>query len=1165
MIDINIQQFTRIREAHRYPGLLALIYRVERNVTPELVFDAILEPSLDASTNSDDRFRQLVEMGELAAARLVGAVTNIPEEQRKSTIFRQLAKFKQDIEAQIRRVRGLLLIVGDGAPERGSAASAKLDALLADPSGAECRPGKLVRALKALEQQLEEDVRSSIEVIRIEMNELRAAIRPSNERDLTLALQRLDALLTSEESLPNAQRLLVLARRARDGQLNADDLRTLHRQGLHEERFIRPWSAVASLPIATASDVLNLIEGSVILTSFTSDLDRRKTQELFHALVPVQLNTETVARRLLAVLGQSAEPTQFFKGSLGSTLRLRIAAPRVPALRDGQQPFPGGVQLVLPLRQDETILPRLINEAPAGSLRIVVYPGRLERYVPPPLPNGAAVAIDLLDLIRLVECSPEHRMHGLQQIILPRLPLTLVKPYQGGGAVAPEMFRGRQLQIEKLKKARGATVLFSGRMMGKSSILKKLETDVESRRAAGDTREIALRISNAGEDLLPRLIERLSATLDNARGRQFAQIEERFRNRTTRTKAERREATRERLSNLRRLLTDVLENGTRLSILIDEADVFAAADADRPRDESLAWLLRDLEQERPEQLRIVFAGFQTIHHQVLSNNGAFANWYGLEPVGPLEESDAEALVSEPFADFGFLFASAAGIRRILEFTGRHPLLIQETCTRLMDRIDARRRKTAEDEIILVQAGDVETVCRDDHLRDRVRQVLSLNLEQYPRLKLVVYLILYASALASPSARIALDAFNLSDLKRVLFDFYGDRFNDYFDERSIGVLVRELEVLGLLARHGDKYEFVNRTFATMLSDDRRFDNELERLLDQVTNPNQAESRRLWTLPEEHVPRLVRPAEGQHVLVVGLPRTLKSFIAKQLFGSNDLGTRSEGDVVVVSAADCSNLAQLENKLHLDLKDRRNGVGTMLAKRKANRLVLDDADDLARGDALLPLIQELAERRIHLIAFGGPQLARHYVTHLGLQENLDVVTLRRLRAQDIRAWGERGAGRSLDEFVIFDDAISKQLAEFTDGYFPLILRFWEFLHNRYKNTKEFIPDPDAVKRFSKQLDNRITEENLLSQMNSGERMLLARLYKFASEIREWALDWEFVDDELNVLAHESGVEKSTLLDYLQTLELVDLLEFSSTGGKRTLILRSAGPLHALFVKKT
>jgi hypothetical protein len=137
--------------------------------------------------------------------------------------------------------------------------------------------------------------------------------------------------------------------------------------------------------------------------------------------------------------------------------------------------------------------------------------------------------------------------------------------------------------------------------------------------------------------------------------------------------------------------------------------------------------------------------------------------------------------------------------------GRHPLLIQEACARLIDRMEARRRNGLEDEIILIHAGDVETVCRDDQLRDRVRQVLSLNVEEYPRLKLVVYLLLFASRVSGGRRALSLDEFRLDDLRAILIDFYAERFNDNFDERSIGALVQELKALGLLARRGDSYE------------------------------------------------------------------------------------------------------------------------------------------------------------------------------------------------------------------------------------------------------------------------------------------------------------------------------------------------------------------------
>lgn len=1164
---IKLHQLRALTEIQRYPSLLARLSQASSPAEEQTgtVLKGLLEPALEQGVPPEDRFRELIEAGELGAARVIGELTTLSEEQRQSAIFRRQARLQQDIEAQLRRVQGLVLLLQVGAPERARQEAAEEQRLSSDPVLKAARPGKLLRELQDLERRLEERIRVEIEAIRSEVEELRRSIRPSNERDLTLAIRRLEVLLQSEESLPEAQRLLLLARRARDGALSADDLRILHQQGAHRSRLVRTWATMAQLGVASPADVLKLLEDQDSPVRLTGDFDRRNVRDLFQSFLSSPLNTETAARRLFSFLGLPEGEVSLTRGALGSSVRLRIVEPRVPALRGGGGSFSGGIHVLLPLRADESMLPRLIGDAPTASLRIVVYPGKYEKPgQAPPSGGGAVVVIDLLDLLRMAECAQEQRLHALQQIILPRLPLALVKPYQGGGAVAPEMFRGRRNEIEKLKQARGKTVLFSGRMMGKSSILKKLELDIEAARDRGEANEIAVLVSNAGDDPLPRLIEKLSAALGTARGREFLAAEERVRSRTARTRREGRERTRERLNNLRRLLIAILETGVRLTILIDEADLFAAADAERQRDESLAWLLRDIEQERPEALRIVFAGFQTIHHQVLSSNGAFANWYGLQSVGPLERDDAEALVIEPLLDFGFVFASEAGVRRILDFTGRHPLLIQETCTRLMERIDARRRRTAEDELVQIQAGDVETVCREDHLRARVRQVLSLNLEQYPRLKLMVYLILYASSLPAHGARLQIDSFRLADLKRTLNDWYGDRFNDYFDERSIGLLVEELGVLGLLAsRGGDSYEFVNRTFASMLSEDQRFEDELQKLLAQVTNPSRTEARRLWTLPEEHVARIVRQV-ADCVLVIGLPRTLKSDIASRLFRDKRPDDHTDDFPLLTSALGCSSLDDLDDKLQKELREHRKGLGNILAKHQVHRLVLDDADRLAAGEGLLSLLDELRQRKQRLIAFGGPALARHYVNQLALEHGVDVISLRRLEAQDIRAWGERGAGRSLDEYIIFDNSTSEILADTTGGYFPLIFGFWEFLQLRGRNTKEFIPRPDDVKAFARQLDGQAIEAALLSSLNEGERRLLGRLYRFAFDMNGWDAEWEYVEQDLEEYATESGADMSEVLDQLQVLELLDLVDFDTSTGKRRIKLQRGGPLHSLFVKR-
>ena len=276
-------------------------------------------------------------------------------------------------------------------------------------------------------------------------------------------------------------------------------------------------------------------------------------------------------------------------------------------------------------------------------------------------------------LARLGEHLLDQRAHAFQQVILLEYRSQRVQPYQGGGPVSPEMFRGRREVISKLKQPRGGTVLFSGRMMGKSSISEQNPHGHPGAKECGGRAKRAERVhlqrcgghsASAGREVfgLARQPRRRVFKQPSKAGA-YGELE------TQRAQGK----TAKRLENFRQLIGAILNTGIHLAILIDEADKFAAADADKPREESLAWLLRDLEHEMPDNLRVVFAGFQTIHRQVLFENGAFANWFGLVQLGPLDTDDAKALVVEPFADLGFVFTSEAGVERILDFTGRHPL------------------------------------------------------------------------------------------------------------------------------------------------------------------------------------------------------------------------------------------------------------------------------------------------------------------------------------------------------------------------------------------------------------------------------------------------------------------------------------------------------------
>lgn len=1142
-----------LHDLRRYPALMARVARGVSTLTPmdlDGVLKDVLEAELPDDLPADEAVKRLLEEGELGASRLLAGILNVS--LAANAIARAAAKFTQEVDTALRDVLGKVLTLKDTNHSRAANIEQAVSALSNDAFMRELRPGRALALLRPLSAELDGIAKTALLRVRAQCTSLKAAENQVLDPDYAVALKRLEEAVRSVETLPAAERLVQMAMRLREGTpLAAEDIRSLHASLSDRSRLTRRRTEYPA-SLAQAVDVLAFVDEPGKTFPWVPGFDRDRARELFKTLVPRGglYNAEASARSLIAFLGLK-DISALERGTLGSTVRVNIPRPRIPAFRQGDRTY-AGISLVLPARADEAIIPNLLNNVPAAQLPIVYFPGRTERLLRQQFSlQRDAPHLDNIDLLRLAECAPDLRPHALQQILLARLSVNRLKPYQKGGPVAPEMFRGRREIVEKLKQPNGGTVLFSGRMMGKSSILHKIHDDIQSA-ASPHRKQLSVFVSSAADDLLTPLVNRL-VELQPGAYQKFADGDRKAAPLLTLSPSERKERHRRRLQNLRSLVKTVL-SGSHLTILIDEADRFAAADGERPREDSVAWLLRDLEFETPGQLRIVFAGFQTIHQQALFKNGAFANWFGLEQLGPLDTIDAEALVREPFADFGFIFSSDAGVERILEFTGRHPLLIQEVCLRLMERVAQRRRNTTEDEFVAVEAGDVEAVCREDQIRDRVRQVLSLNLEDYPRLKLMVYLILFAAS-AATRRPLTLASFKIDDLKEVLIEFYEERFNEYFDERSIGALIQELMALGLVTRRGDSYAFANLTFANMLREDRQFEKHLVELLDRATAPAGQGTRRFVTLSEEDLERLLRPGgRTGPMLVAGLPGTARTFIAERLFSAEEAT-----DAVLVSAVDCRTRSQFLDLLRQKLKDRsrKTTVADVVVRHDIATLAIDDVDRLAQTDEVRDLVEELADRDVRLVMFGGPDLVRAYVRVL-LGLGADLVPLRRLSAPDVRTWGEHAAGRGDTLQIILDDQTSRELQTATGGYLPLLAKFADRL--RRPNKREVIPDLNEIRAFAGELTPDVIHAALLAPLTDDEREVLRALHAFARAERMWEVDWEFVQEGVFPRLTGGAAVVDRWLDAYEVVRALDLVAEDTRGG-RSVVLTVDGPLERYF----
>lgn len=1165
-------------ESRRYPALLARLSQVgvesgsrqwEARELLGDVLEGILPADSDAST-----FARLLEDGEIAAATKFHELVGFGKRDRMR-ITTRMSACQQQLQQVRRRVMGLLLLVKGTEEDSLAERRERIQTLEDDALARRLRPGWVIRRLREEEGDLDEIIARQIDMIQQEQKRLSASSQNTQNRDLAQALQRLGQLLRSRENLPTARNMLQLARRAEEGSLSRDDLKRLHHGGSYRQRVVRPWVDFDVNGVPEASGIARQFRQPKSFPEIDSPAVRDEAIALFEALSVrrSRLDVEQAAEKLFEFLGLKGDLAAPQRSRRGALYTIEFCTPRVASFRSSR--FPGGIQLVIPSSASNSNIAGLLKNAPADCFPIVYYPGRLNRSLLEQLRlPGDIPHFDNYDLLRLCETPVEQRELGFQQVILPRAPFHVVKPWQLGGPVSAEMFKGRQEVIASLKVEKGNTVLFSGRMMGKSSILDRIYRDIES--DAQHPRQRAIKISNSRAELFRALTNELADLLPANETKRVKAKVDRIEDASAQSPAQIDERARQRLNLIGKVLDTFFEDeDARLWILIDEADRFAAEDARKPRDHSIAWLLRDREFNQPERLRVVFAGFQTIHNQVIAENGAFANWYGIKQLSTLEDSDARALIVEPFADFAFSFASEAGVDRILEFTGGHPLLIQEVCARLMERTQARRTGSLEDEVIMIEAGDVEVVCRDDQLRDRLHQVLSLNLNENPRLKLMVYLILYSCGTGS-EATLRLEDFSLASLKGELIKWYGDQFNEYFDEKNIGALIARLKALGLIRSHGASYEFVNQTFARMLLESPNFEQELEKLLSYVTDPVQGQHRRFVTLPNEHLERVTHNRESeekQNLLFIGLPETRGEYIAQKLFGHVDSGDdyqdgealnySSDTRVFLLSGAECCEVEDVRDVLKRALKETRKtlSLADFMVKNDLETLVITQADKLAESGALLEISRSLNERDCYVFAFGGAPLARAYVRRL-FTENFDTIRLERLRAPDIVRWGHQYLPQEEDHAIIFDDHCSRSVRRATGGYLPLVREFAEFVRKSHQSAGEYLPSQEDVRKFEKLGQSDTIQKALLSELTEFEAQFIGGFYRYAATEDIWAFERDLIESiVLPHLSEQLGLDSSAMRDALEVLQLLDLIGRVTDEGARLVQLDRKGPLARFF----
>jgi len=401
--------------------------------------------------------------------------------------------------------------------------------------------------------------------------------------------------------------------------------------------------------------------------------------------------------------------------------------------------------------------------------------------------------------------------HGIGQSRLPlffqhTLPFSHLNPFVTSGSIPPELFFGRVEELRRLgsRNHDSAQILYGGRQLGKTVLLRQLERDYH----CPDEQRYVLFI-----DIYQIGREKTVAFLSNLliRNLQEAQLPDL----PTLWAKER---------SLDKLLDDiktwVLANSSRcLTLLLDEADRLLEEDAEQ--NFAVISRFREVMEATGQRLKIVLSGLHNVQHSFRLPNQPLIQMNKAIGIGPLSAKEGVELIRQPLESLGFYFGQQAvdGTYQPAEYlvdqigveTNYYPGLIQEFCSRLLAVLYTQQRDEPDCQLLtFITEEAVQQASRlaEPEIKHRFMLTLDLN----PRFRLLTYLVAgltqHVSALNEPAEPTVAQVHELAKLYYPV-GFERTQHQEHYVESLLTELVG-LSILEQVKKNGEATRYRLRT-------------------------------------------------------------------------------------------------------------------------------------------------------------------------------------------------------------------------------------------------------------------------------------------------------------------------------------------------------------------
>lgn len=380
------------------------------------------------------------------------------------------------------------------------------------------------------------------------------------------------------------------------------------------------------------------------------------------------------------------------------------------------------------------------------------------------------------------------------------VPFGYYQPYVWDSAnkMPPEIFMGRKHELESIESPTGANIVYGGRQLGKSALLKKAKEDID--KDENGNIAVLVDIKNLGCRDAARAIGKAlhdeGVLAEDPDTTEWDELSRRIKNRLRSDK----------------------DRIPYLLLLLDESDAFIESCEKikyKPFD-----ALKDIQSFEAGRFKFVIAGLHNLvrfkRDAALGNNSVLPH-LGSITVKPFQITEARELIEIPLHYMGLVFPKENEwlITLILATTNYFPGLIQMYCAKLLSAMrnnDYAGYREADTPIYEMSVDHIKKVLVDPEFQDKIKEkfLITLKLDEDNYYYLIALIMAYVCHEKGYN-----DGYSVQDIKDAGMDL-GIKEITNLGSDKLSALMEELKELNVLrSTDNSHYLFTRYSFFQMM--------------------------------------------------------------------------------------------------------------------------------------------------------------------------------------------------------------------------------------------------------------------------------------------------------------------------------------------------------------